>query len=390
MLSALVLATSLLGGVPPRDSAADAVTLRDGTVVLGQIVEPAPRGRVSVVLRRSWAEARISHRARRWEQAQSAVSQRTVAQRRERLLAWKRERAAAANDPIASWLVGAVKRLDEAPFAAPLIQVELDRAEVRSVVRRPPDIARMLRQAWRGGIADAETRPVAELKEALEGRGFALSEIDPAPIDGLLPLPVESESRWLSRRAATEVGGEPGLRLIRYGGLVIPEGTNAGGGGADLTGAAVAALKSVLGDDSDDPLAAKLRELARRGRVGAVVTRLDMADDLSSVSVESTLWVRTGADMWVPAISRPAKVRCDDVPADEGRPLAADPQVQALFRIVEGIGLGSVPAETKQRSLSVGAATRRALGMAQSALARELDALALPVNEQAAAGRDGP
>src|SRR5437868_6185193 len=98
-----------------------------------------------------------------------------------------------------------------------------------------------------------------------------------------------------------------------------------------------------------------------------------MAEDFSSVTVDSTLLVRTGPNQWVPAISRPATVRPDDVPHDEERPLAADPQIQAVFRVVEGLGLGAVPAGTKQRSLNIGAATRRALGMAQSALARDLE-----------------
>ena len=41
----MILATVLMSivGVAPGDPAADAITLRDGQVILGQIVEPAPR-----------------------------------------------------------------------------------------------------------------------------------------------------------------------------------------------------------------------------------------------------------------------------------------------------------------------------------------------------------
>ena len=45
------------------------------------------------------------------------------------------------------------------------------------------------------------------------------------------------------------------------------------------------------------------------------------------------------------------------------------------------LGLGSVPAELKDRSLRMGAATEKALGMARSAFNQDLDQLALPVLE---------
>jgi hypothetical protein len=45
------------------------------------------------------------------------------------------------------------------------------------------------------------------------------------------------------------------------------------------------------------------------------------------------------------------------------------------------LGLGAVPAEMKERSLRIGAATERALGMARSAFNQDLDQLALPVLE---------
>jgi hypothetical protein len=115
-----------------------------------------------------------------------------------------------------------------------------------------------------------------------------------------------------------------------------------------------------------------------------VVTRLELAADLSSVAVETTLWVRTGADRWSAAIVRSANVRPDDIPANAGDGLADDPQVKAAFGLVESLGLGEVPAELKRRSLSMGAATRKALGLARGALDKELQPLALSLEPAAA------
>lgn len=378
-----VFSASLFAATTAEGAAADSVTLRDGTVILGQVLEPSSRGKLTVAIRREWAFSHLRSRAAQWDRSEAAWSQRARAQRRERLVTWRRERGAAAGagDVVTAWLDSEIKRLEGNPAEKPrLMVVELDRTQIRKLDRAGPDSARMLRQAWRGEIAEPEGKPLGELKSMLEGLGFAMSDVDPAPIDDLLPLPFETDARWLARRAATEIAREPDLRYVRYLDTLLPEGANAGG--AEMVGAAASALKALLGENPGDPLTPKLADAARRGRVGVVVTKLEMAEDFSKVTVESTLWVRNAAtNSWIPAISRPATVRPDDLPADEGKPLEADPQVQAVFRVVEGLGLGGVPQELKQRSLNMGAATRRALGMAQAALNRDLDTLALPVGE---------
>ena len=53
-----------------RDGASDAVTLRDGTVILGQVVEPSPRGKLTMVVRRGWAEKAQPQRFKTWQAAE--------------------------------------------------------------------------------------------------------------------------------------------------------------------------------------------------------------------------------------------------------------------------------------------------------------------------------
>ena len=110
------------------------------------------------------------------------------------------------------------------------------------------------------------------------------------------------------------------------------------------------------------------------------MTRLEIQPDMSGVTVESTLWVREG-QRWLVFGSRNATVRPDDLGREAGKNLAEDPQVKGAFQIVEMLGLGAVPAEVKERSLRIGAATEKALGMARSAFNQDLDHLALPVLE---------
>ncbi len=366
---------------PETTTAADVVALRDGKVILGQVVEAPSKAKLTVIVRRAWARAHLPDRIKAWEAAASTSARSARDQRRQRLDAWRRERPEEAHDSIAAWIDHEREQLREDKGAPPpLLRVELDTRQVRKVERRTPDLARLLRQAWRSHIEEPETQPVEALRETLEGRGVALTEVDPAPIDDLLAIPVETDARWRLQRAATEVKTDAGLRFIRTQGLVLPEESRPGPN--TVASAAGNVLKGLLGDDApaEDPLAARLREIAARGRIGAVVTALDIAPDFDQVSVQATLWVRLGNGRWVPALVRPATVRASRLPPNAGGPLAADPQVQAAFQIVEQLGLGSIPADVKQHSLNVGAATRQALGLSQSALSHDIESLALPVS----------
>ena len=373
----------------PANTAADVLTLRDGKVVLGQVVDSDRRGPLLIVVRRSWATTNLPEKAAAWEKAEGPTTQRAEAQRRERLAAWKRERRpnAADGDRITPWIDRELVRLNN-PNAPPpksyLVAVKVNRTDVKALTRKPRTANRMLRLGWLSNLPDVETMPQEDLAQALEGRGFSPRADTPVSIDPLLPPQLEDEARWLVRRAATEVLNDPGGRLLRYQGMVMaePAAGEAPPAAASLN-AAIGTIKELLGEAPVDPLPGKLRELAGQGRVGAVVTRLDLSPDLSSVQVETTLWVRSG-DRWNPAIVRSSTVRPDDLPANAADGLADDPQVKAVFGIVEGLGLGEVPPELKRRSLNMGAATRKALGQARGALDQELNSAALSLEPKPA------
>ena len=92
--------------------------------------------------------------------------------------------------------------------------------------RRPAGTERLLQLAWLCNLPNPESMPLAELKDALESRGYA---VDPAPgaqppnLNGLLPPTLEPEPTWLARRAATELAVDPDLRFLRFQDTVILE-----------------------------------------------------------------------------------------------------------------------------------------------------------------------
>jgi hypothetical protein len=403
---AILLGLCLIGADGPPaaapETAADRVTLRDGSVVLGLVTSTmaGPRGgSVELLVRRVWAETNLAQQMRRWDRSNAATTKLANGQRQKRLEIWKRERArhVGSDDRIITWIDRELMRLaDPAQTGRSILfSVRLPRNEVLGMERRPAAVERLLRLAWLCDLPDPESIPVNQLKDELEGRGFAIDArgpAQPAAIDRLLPPTPEPEATWLARRAATELLIDSDLRFLRYQDVLIPD---AGAGAAQPLGAvglttAVSELKRLLDLDQDrtDPLVEKLKAIAAKGRIGAVVTRLDIQPDLSRVTVECTLWVRTAPERWVPFGSRSATVKPDDLRPDAGQNLAADPQVQGVFKLVEMLGLGAIPADVKDRSLRIGASTEKALGMARDACNQDLELLVLPVLEPARDDRD--
>ena len=173
-----------------------------------------------------------------------------------------------------------------------------------------------------------------------------------------------AELRWLARRAATELAIDPDLRFVRFQDTIVPDPGAGQPLGAMGLSTAVSELKRLLDLDpgpQTDPLTDKLKTVGARGRIGAAVTRLEIQPDMSNVTVESTLWVREG-QQWLLFGSRNATVRPDDLGQEAGKELAEDPQIKGAFQIAELLGLGAVPADVKQRSLRIGAATQRHSG----------------------------
>ncbi len=384
-----------LGLAPADGPAIDSVTLKDGSVVLGQLVESRTRSGwpKSMVVRRAWAEANLPARASAWSKAADQSSKSASITRKARLVEWRRDRSRSpvANDRITPWIDREIARLDgkDGDQKSVLIGIPLPRAEVRTIggatnPQRSRKAYRLVRLGWLLGLPNVETMSEAELAEAVEAKGFDPTGTSEVSIESLLPLADEPASLWTLRRACTEAANDPGGRFVRYQGILLPEPEPGEAPPADASlKAAVDGIKNFLGEQAVDPLPAKLAELANQGRTGAVVTRMEMAPDFSAVQVEAALWVRMNAQRWQLVITKSATVRPDDLPAGSGEELAEDPQIKAAFGIVEGLGLGQVPPELKRRSLGMGAATRKALGQAKAELDAEIKRFALPLVDPA-------
>ena len=137
---------------------------------------------------------------------------------------------------------------------------------------------------------------------------------EPVAIDRLLPPSVEPEDHWLLRRAATEALHDEGLRFIRFGTTVLPEPVP-GQRPTRRWGPRSSAARSGTSSARAGPIPCRrrLRDVAARGRVGAMVTRIEVAPDLSAVSAESALYYR-GSGGWDRGPWRTGSLRVGAVP----------------------------------------------------------------------------
>ncbi len=248
-------------GPPSSTSVADAVTFRDGKVLLGQIVETNRQGGrpLMMMVRRDWAEKNLPDRTALWTKAEVPAIHQAVTLRKQRLSDWRRDRPQnpPAGDRITSWIDRELARLaDPAKMEKSfLMVVTLSRTDLKLLTTRSGRLRRMLQLGWLSNFPDVEAMSVNDLEQALEGRGFAPEADTPVSLDSLLPPQSENNAKWLVRRASTEVIHDEGGRFLRYQGLIIPEPApgEAPPAAASLN-AALSSLKELLGEAPVNPL----------------------------------------------------------------------------------------------------------------------------------------
>jgi hypothetical protein len=385
---ALLFAISFQPVLTQPDSAADSVTLSDGRVVLGQILaKPVADKPCFVILRRAWAREHFADRMDEWQTAESrwALPARTA--RLTRLREWKQDRTAhapAEPDSLAASLDAEIHRLETASdrIDSPLLVLRLDPAEIRQTHQQSPAAARRLRQGWLSGFEHVEEMPLDRLTTGLESRGFAADSNDIASIETILPIPPESDAAWFARRAATEVTEDTGLRFLRYGNFVLPEPSDP----TELPSGAVTSLlgstlRSLLDEGpGTNPLEEIGRSIEAKKRVGLVVTEVEIGQ-LDRSTVKMTLYARLAPERWEPVLTKSTTTKAE---AGQGADLAADPQVDAVFKLLDSIAPGGA-VDAKRMSLSIGSATQSAIGKTREAFELELSRLAISLEPPPAA-----
>jgi hypothetical protein len=360
---------------------ADRIVLRDGKELLGQIDVSSTDATLAVVARRELVRSALPDWIGKWEDAEKSSTVGAELERRERLMVWRQERPAEGvpQDRITAWLDHELTKPPGRVTPSTLMAIRLTRDEVKAMERRSEVAAHMLRCAWLLGLANPETANPAGLNDLIAGRGMSIDSDEPIAVDGLLPLAAEPFDRWLLRRAATEALYDDGLRFIAFGNTVLWEPLpgqplDRGAGMALVEGT----IRDVLGVGGANALPLRFREVAARGRVGIIVTRIEVAGDFASASAESTLFCRN-KNGWQRALWRSQNLEVGAVPPIVVSMVAADPQVKAVMNLIDSIGAGFVSPDMKERGLAVGATVGGAVVLARTALVRSLAGLSFDI-----------
>jgi len=366
--------------------AADVVLLRDGTTLIGQVAGTDRRGALVVVLRRAWAERNVPRRVEGWNRTEAAEVMAARLQRRARLVQWRKERAPdpSRDGPLLPWIDREIERTsDTRPPRTVLRRVEIAGGDLRSVTRRDPETARLLRLGWLEGLDDVEAMTVDTLRTLLTARD-GLAPGNPAPLGALLPPATESDDEWRWRRGATEAVHEAGLRFVRFRQFILPE----NGPGPDLLAqadttelldspAAQEAYRSILRVGPVDPVRARLDAAGARGRVGAIVSKVEFLPDRKGAESESSLWIRQSGGDWKAVLSRRSTVR-DDEPAGTA-PAAVNVPIRTAVAVLELFAAAAPLPEQSRRRQAEAVAVQRAVGQSRAALDLDLLLLVLPV-----------
>lgn len=381
---ALVLTAFQGAGLAP---VAEAVNLRDGAVILGQVEGINRRGELAILVRRVWAEENFPVRVVGWERIETDVVRLARLARRDRLVPWRRSREGTGppGDPVLPWIDQELGRMsDPRPPRTVLMRVALPRGEVVSVVRRDLESSRLLRLGWLAGVPGVEGMAPEPLRKILAKRLMARAD-DPAAVDALLPLASETDAVWERRRGATEAVFESDLRFVRFREFILPEAGPVADVAAPATTtqlldspAAQEAFVSMLQVLPADPVRLRLEQAARRDRVGAIVSRVEFLADLAGAEAETALWVRQEAGGWTSVMSRRATARTDE-PADrlglESGPSALFFPIPTTVNVLELLAATPATLVASQERQVVAKAAQRALGRARVALDRDLGAV---------------
>ncbi|MFO0953265.1 MAG: hypothetical protein U0835_19335 [Isosphaeraceae bacterium] len=372
---------------PAPEGVADQIVLRDGSYLLGQVERVGRQGELGILARRDWVARNLPERLKVWQRDEQARVLQAKLQRRERLFVWRDVRARGAGNVgvIGSWISGELASIaDTRPPRTPLMEIILDRSEVRSMRRQDPETARLLRLGWLAEVDEVEAMPAADLRDALTLQGVAL-ELDPGRVERLLPLRSESDARWRLRRAVTEAVAEPGLRFVRFRWFILPE----SGPVPDIRPpettsdlidslAAREAFQSILAVRPADPVGLRLNQAAADGRVGAIVSRVEFTGNFDGAEAESSMWVRRDNGTWSVEFTHRATAQVNEPPDPDG-PVADAAPIRTALLVLESVAATPSAPGVSRRRQAAGAAAQRALGRARVALDDDLGSAILPV-----------
>ncbi len=356
---------------PLNRLAADAVTLDDGTRLLGAVIGQTEQ-HVTLVAERKWLAETYPDYYRRLTDDENQRLKQADGQLLERIETWQAERSEDAR--LLAFLQDQLDQVHQRLKAdvdprsgMPLIVLELDAQSIRNVFRQPAERRRILLLAWRHEVRDASTRTSTALRrELVEGENALDTEV--VDLRGLVTPPADDERQWAARQALVEYGLRKPLDFQGMGQLLIATDEETA---VDqiltqlLADQLTSQIQQLLGQSSrparrDRNWLADASKTAEQRGVRGFLVKMVEPDLMRSAAVVRFYFVARMPDESWQVVAEQTQVAAT---AENREPVlqdvAADPRVRQALQLLEALGLR--PDQTQlQTALAFGAAVQTA------------------------------
>lgn len=356
--------------IPIRDRVVDRITLRDGTQLLGLAINERP---AQLVVRPQVLKETLP--AELWQEIETALKgletqpiEDVVSPLQEELT---RLEMATPKDAQRIAMIGEVldRIKNRETTAPPLLIIEPSRSRLRKLDGQTPQRRELCKLALLNDLPNFENEDAKTVMEKLRAIPAGQRKV-------ALEQPVQSTVKAADRiLAAIDIRLNAAVRLIRSGNSFVNEDERPDPA-VLLQGALEQNLQSTLGQLLNEangveqntpqnpggplnelPAAAVAIADAKKMRV-CVVTEYQILLDQGTATVHRSLFRKTNADKWVRVLTSSSTSTTADVKPGQQDAIKADPQVQQITSLVQGLGIGDDKLNT---ALSMGSVVQNAL-----------------------------
>jgi hypothetical protein len=319
-----------------------------------------------------------------FEKHQRAESERArghLVELRERIVAWKKERA--DDRELVQVLESRLEQVDEQllelgdkpkALETQFVLVVVPRAQVKRFYIQPAARKQIALLAWQARLENPETREAKDLLRELRDNKIDVKQV--VNLADRLPPRGQGTREWAARKAIVEYQFRKPLDFQGMGGMLLPAGALAKD--ADLSQVLGQLLQGNLGDDlakllggtkpgkpkSQDPFASAKKGADKAGVIGFRTTRVNQDLKTRRVSVESRFLARMPNGKWETIWTHTETADASKDRPDARQKIEDDPRIGKILKTFEALGLGVD--KQMQVALNFGAATMEAQKNADS------------------------
>ena len=359
----------------------DILTIKDGPRLRGAILNRDASGQFTMAVSREWLNSAYPKFFEKHQSAESQQARAHVVALRDRIQAWKKERA--DDRELVQLLESRLEQVDEQledlgdkpkALETQFLLVQVPGDQVKRFYVQPAARKQIALLAWQVRLENPETRETKDLLRELRENKIELTQV--VNLGDRLPPRGQSAREWAGRKAIVEYEFRKPLDFQGMGGMLLPAGAQAKD--ADLAQVLGQLLEGNLGNDLakllgdvktgkpqvTDPFATAKKSADAKGAIGFRTTRVNQDLRTRRVAVESRFLARMPNGKWETIWTHTETADATKDRPDARQRIEDDPRIGKILKTFEALGLGVD--KQMQIALNFGAATMEAQKNADS------------------------